>query len=88
METAFYFASLEGDLIECTSNSDAEAINRADLLLRGVVCGTAGELHALAVVLVRYGRQRPAEKLTNRASQLRAAQFLTAGDRTVPIHAR
>jgi hypothetical protein len=88
MNTAFYFASLEGELVECNSNTDAEAVNRADALLREVAHGTAGELHALAVVLVRYGRQRPAERLTNRASQLRAAQFLTPGERNAPIHAR
>jgi hypothetical protein len=76
MHTTFYFASLEGELIECKSNSDAEAINRADVLLRDVARGAAGELHAVAVVLVRYGRQRAAENLTNRASRLRAAQFL------------
>jgi hypothetical protein len=77
MDTIFYFASLEGKLIECETYSDAEAINRADVLLRDMACGTAGELHAVAVVLVRYGRQRHAEILTHRASRLRAAQFLT-----------
>jgi hypothetical protein len=77
MNTTFYFASLEGELIECKLHSDAEAINRADILLRDMARGTAGELHAVAVVLVRYGCQRAAERLTNRASRLRAAQFLT-----------
>jgi hypothetical protein len=88
MDAAFYFASLEGDLVECDSDSDAQAINRADVLLREIGSGTAGELHALAVVLVRYGLQRPAEKLTSRASQFRAAQFLDFGDRDASIHAR
>jgi hypothetical protein len=77
MDTTFYFASLEGELIECKLHSDAEAINRADVLLREATLGTPGELHALAVVLVRYGCQRAAERLTNRASRLRAALFLT-----------
>ena len=77
MDTTFYFASLDGELIDCNSTSDAEAINRADVLLRDIAQGTAGELHSVAVVLVRYGCQRAAERLTHRASRLRAAQFLT-----------
>jgi hypothetical protein len=86
MNTTFYFASLEGELIECKSHNDAKAINRADTLLREVACGAAGKLRALAVVLVRYGCQRAPERLTNRANRLRAAQFLTLGNRDAPVH--
>jgi hypothetical protein len=88
MDTAFYFASLEGELVECNSSKDAESVNRADVLLRDVAHGSPGELHAVAVFLVRYGLQRAAEKLTNRASRLRAARCLCLGDRDASIHAR
>jgi hypothetical protein len=79
MNTTFYFASLEGELIECKLHSDAEAVNRADVLLREVAHGSPGELHALAVVLVRYGRQSAAERLTNRA-RAGLAPAAVAGD--------
>jgi hypothetical protein len=69
-------APLQGRLVECTCVGDAVAIKTADALLRDGDACTASELQRLAGILTRYQCQDEADKLTHRASRLRAAQFL------------
>ena len=76
MDGDIFLAPLDGRLVECTSIEDAVAIKTADGLLRNGDACTASELHRLAGILIRYGCQLEADRLSNRAIRLRAAQFL------------
>jgi hypothetical protein len=76
MDGDIFLAPLDGQTVECTSIEDAVAIKTADGLLRNGDTCTESELRRLAGILIRYGRQHEAERLSNRVSRIRAAQFL------------
>ena len=76
MDGDVFLVPLNGRSVECTSIEDAIAIKTADDLLRDGDACTPSELHRLAGILTRYGCRPEAEKLSSRASRIRAAQFL------------
>ncbi len=71
-----FLASLQGNVVQCSTVEDAIAIKTADSLLRDGGVATSSELDRLADVVTRYGCLKAGELLSHRASRQRAAEFL------------
>jgi hypothetical protein len=88
MKGKVFEAPLLGRKAECVSADDALDVRAADLILSEQnPDGTKPEeLERLAAVLMKYRRDRAAEKLNERAQRRRATQFLVEaldkGDRS------
>jgi len=73
-----FLASLNDQVVRCTTVEDAVAVNTAGAVLDGCDAASTIELERLAVILDHYRCYEAARRLCHLARRQRAADLLTA----------